>query len=120
MENSNLFAQWIEYPTWYRVVGLNPCGTNHFTRVSIWSKSIKIKIVKINQIPIIAGQKQYILTRLHSFHIHVTFHFLLGVVHNDMQIDSVLLAVPARAIPGSLSARLSLTGNIFHQEPMSA
>ena len=35
MENSNLFAQWIEYPTWYRVVGLNPCGTNHFTRVSI-------------------------------------------------------------------------------------
>ncbi|XP_015756257.1 PREDICTED: complement C3-like [Acropora digitifera] len=35
------------------------------------------------------------------------------VVHNDMQIDSVLLAVPARAIPGSLSARLSLTGNLI-------
>lgn len=36
--------------------------------------------------------------------------YLPGVVHNGMQIDSVLLNVPSRAIPGSLKASMSLTG----------
>ena len=36
--------------------------------------------------------------------------YLLGVVHNDMQIDRMLLRVPSRAIPGSVKASLSLTG----------
>ncbi|XP_078346612.1 venom factor-like [Oculina patagonica] len=35
------------------------------------------------------------------------------VVHNGMQVDNVFLKVPSRAIPGSLKASLSLTGNLI-------
>lgn len=35
------------------------------------------------------------------------------VVNNGMQVDSVFLKVPSRAIPGSLKAVLSLTGNLI-------
>ncbi|XP_068695726.1 LOW QUALITY PROTEIN: venom factor-like [Montipora foliosa] len=35
------------------------------------------------------------------------------VVHNDMQIDTVALDVPSRAIPGSIAARMLLTGNFI-------
>ena len=33
-----------------------------------------------------------------------------------MQIDTVVLDVPSRAIPGSIAARMLLTGNVFHVE----
>ena len=55
---------------------------------------------------------KYYLQQLHQ----LFFSNFPGVVNNGMQVDSVFLKVPSRAIPGSLKAVLSLTGAKIHDD----